>query len=53
MLLEEDYPKILVPDRTKHFPLELTTLADLFKAAGYMTARQSPPPVTTPIRGGM
>ena len=31
-------PKLLVPDFTKHLPLEETTLAELFQAAGYRTA---------------
>ena len=33
-----DNPKLLVPDWTKHLPLEETTLAEVFKAAGYATA---------------
>ncbi len=33
-----DNPKLLVPDWTKFLPLEETTLADLFKSAGYATA---------------
>lgn len=31
-------PKLLVPDFTKHLPLEEITLAELFKQAGYRTA---------------
>jgi arylsulfatase A len=31
-------PKLLVPDWTKHLPLEEITLAEEFKAAGYATA---------------
>ena len=31
-------PKLLVPDWTKHLPLEEQTLAEDFKAAGYVTA---------------
>jgi arylsulfatase A len=31
-------PKMLVPDWTKHLPLEETTIADAFRAAGYATA---------------
>jgi len=31
-------PKLLVPDWTKHLPLEETTIADAFHAAGYTTA---------------
>lgn len=31
-------PKMLVPDWTKFLPLEETTLAEVFKAAGYRTA---------------
>jgi arylsulfatase A-like enzyme len=31
-------PKLLVPDWTKHLPLEETTLAEVFRAAGYVTA---------------
>jgi arylsulfatase A len=31
-------PKLLVPDWTKHLPHEETTLAEVFKAAGYATA---------------
>ncbi len=33
-----DNPKLLVPDWTKFLPLEETTLAEVFKAAGYATA---------------
>lgn len=33
-----DNPKLLVPDWTKYLPLEETTLAEVFKAAGYTTA---------------
>ena len=33
-----DNPKLLVPDWTKYLPLEETTLAKVFKAAGYATA---------------
>ncbi len=33
-----DNPKLLVPDWTKHLPHEETTLAEVFKAAGYTTA---------------
>ena len=33
-----DNPKLLVPDWTKHLPHEETTLAELFKSAGYSTA---------------
>jgi len=33
-----DNPKLLVPDWTKHLPLEETTIAEVFKAAGYTTA---------------
>lgn len=33
-----DNPKLLVPDWTKHLPLEETTIAEVFKAAGYATA---------------
>lgn len=33
-----DNPKLLVPDWTKHLPLEETTLAEVFKEAGYQTA---------------
>lgn len=33
-----DNPKLLVPDWTKYLPLEETTLAEVFKAAGYATA---------------
>jgi arylsulfatase A len=36
--LMPDNPKLLVPDWTKYLPLEETTLADAFKAAGYTTA---------------
>src|SRR5436190_17365014 len=32
-----DNPKLLVPDWTKYLPLEETTLADVFRAAGYAT----------------
>lgn len=32
-----DNPKLLVPDWTKYLPLEETTLAEVFKAAGYRT----------------
>ena len=31
-------PKLLVPDWTKHLPLEETNLAEAFRAAGYATA---------------
>jgi arylsulfatase A len=31
-------PKMLVPDWTKYLPLEETTFADVFRAAGYATA---------------
>jgi arylsulfatase A-like enzyme len=31
-------PKLLVPDWTKHLPLEEVTLAEVFKSAGYATA---------------
>jgi arylsulfatase A-like enzyme len=31
-------PKLKIPDWTKHLPLETTTLAERFKAAGYVTA---------------
>src|SRR6476469_9827125 len=31
-------PRMLVPDWTKHLPLEETTIADAFRAAGYATA---------------
>jgi arylsulfatase A len=31
-------PKLLVPDWTKRLPLEETTLAEVFRAAGYQTA---------------
>lgn len=31
-------PKLLVPDWTKYLPLEETTIADVFHAAGYATA---------------
>jgi arylsulfatase A len=31
-------PKLLVPDWTKELPLEETTLAEVFRAAGYQTA---------------
>lgn len=31
-------PRMLVPDWTKHLPLEEVTLADLFRGAGYATA---------------
>ena len=33
-----DNPKLLVPDWTKYLPLEETTIAEVFKAAGYATA---------------
>lgn len=33
-----DNPKLLVPDWTKFLPLEESTLADAFRAAGYATA---------------
>lgn len=33
-----DNPKLLVPDWTKFLPLEETTIAEVFKAAGYTTA---------------
>src|SRR6478735_1506445 len=33
-----DNPKLLVPEWTKYLPLEETTLADVFRAAGYATA---------------
>jgi arylsulfatase A len=33
-----DNPKLLVPDWTKYLPLEETTLAEVFRAAGYATA---------------
>lgn len=33
-----DNPKLLVPDWTKELPLEETTLAEIFKNAGYATA---------------
>ncbi|MGN6545979.1 MAG: sulfatase-like hydrolase/transferase, partial [Aureliella sp.] len=33
-----DNPKLLVPDWTKFLPTEETTLAELFKSAGYATA---------------
>jgi arylsulfatase A-like enzyme len=33
-----DNPKLLVPDWTKHLPESETTLAEVFKAAGYATA---------------
>ncbi len=33
-----DNPKLLVPDWTKYLPLEEVTIADVFKAAGYVTA---------------
>ena len=33
-----DNPKLLVPDWTKHLPLEEQTIAESFKAAGYVTA---------------
>lgn len=33
-----DNPKLLVPDWTKYLPTEETTLAEVFKAAGYATA---------------
>jgi arylsulfatase A-like enzyme len=33
-----DNPKLLVPDWTKYLPLEETTLAEVFKSAGYATA---------------
>jgi arylsulfatase A-like enzyme len=36
--LMPDNPKLLVPDWTKHLPLEETTLAEVFKSAGYATA---------------
>ena len=36
--LMPDNPKLLVPDWTKYLPLEETTLAEVFKAAGYTTA---------------
>jgi arylsulfatase A-like enzyme len=36
--LMPDNPKLLVPDWTKHLPLEEITLAEVFRAAGYATA---------------
>lgn len=33
-----DNPKLLVPEWTKHLPLEETTLAEVLRAAGYATA---------------
>jgi arylsulfatase A len=36
--LMPDNPKLLVPDWTKYLPLEETTIAEVFKAAGYATA---------------
>ena len=33
-----DNPKLIVPDWTKYLPTEETTLAEVFKAAGYATA---------------
>jgi arylsulfatase A-like enzyme len=33
-----DNPKLLVPDWTKHLPLSETTLAEVFRAAGYAAA---------------
>ena len=33
-----DNPKLLVPDWTKHLPLSETTLAEVFRSAGYSTA---------------
>jgi arylsulfatase A-like enzyme len=36
--LMPDNPTLLVPDWTKHLPLEEITLADVFRAAGYATA---------------
>jgi arylsulfatase A-like enzyme len=33
-----DNPRLLVPDWTKYLPLEETTLAEVFQAAGYATA---------------
>src|SRR5437773_238552 len=36
--LMPDNPKLLVPDWTKHLPTSETTLARLFRAAGYVTA---------------
>src|SRR5215218_3449509 len=33
-----DNPKLLVPDWTKQLPLEERTIADAFKASGYVTA---------------
>jgi arylsulfatase A len=33
-----DNPKLLVPDWTKYLPTDETTLAEVFKAAGYATA---------------
>lgn len=33
-----DNPRLLVPDWTKHLPTAETTLAEVFKAAGYATA---------------
>src|SRR5215203_1802632 len=36
--LMPDNPKLLVPQWTKFLPLEETTLAKVFKAAGYSTA---------------
>lgn len=33
-----DNPKLLVPDWTKYLPLEESTIADAFRAAGYATA---------------
>jgi arylsulfatase A-like enzyme len=36
--LMPENPKLLVPDWTKHLPLEEVTLAEVFKAAGYATA---------------
>ncbi len=36
--LMPDNPRLLVPDWTKYLPLEETTLAEVFQAAGYTTA---------------
>jgi arylsulfatase A len=36
--LPPENPKLLVPDFTKHLPLEETTIAEVFKAGGYATA---------------
>jgi arylsulfatase A len=36
--LPPENPKLLVPDFTKHLPLEEITLAEAFKSAGYSTA---------------